>query len=130
MKSLYIIVLVTCFSCNSSLKNPETIVDIKEEKLKFIQSKIDSAVHIYNLAIVDLEKGVKSEIVKSKYEYKAVRLSQEAGRAFNEITELYERKELTQKEYDNFMNKINLKGIQEKDQELDALGVKFNLSDR
>lgn len=112
-------VAVNSLNSNSSLIN---------KKLEFIKLYKDSVNTVYKNAIIALRSDTAKEIVRKKYELKAAKFYQLISSQIDEITKLYTSREISQPEYDYFVDQLSFDQVKKNKSELENLGMKFDLT--
>lgn len=132
MKSLFLVlIIVSVFVIACSEKKSETGVkkDAIEEMtlLDSINNLTASAARIYEIAIKDVRDGIPKDSVVLRYEKELVRANREMSRMIDRASREFILEKRSQQDYDSFMRKIDLSLVRRNSEELEALGIVFNL---
>lgn len=128
MKKLLIIflsgIIGVSTSCSSQL-NEETSLILNETKTE-INNYLDSTNYFLDLAITDHEKGINNSEIEKKYNKKIMRLESKISEALEKPNQLGRERKLTQREYEKWMNGIELTLVVDKIKKIKSLGIDIN----
>jgi hypothetical protein len=96
-------------------------------KLKSIQDKIDLAVELYDKALADLDNGVSTDEIISRYESDLKLLFADVNNSFNDFGDYCKELGVSEERYLQYLEKIDNSKISSRSNQLKQKGIRFNL---
>lgn len=94
-----------------------------------MQSYIDSCSSLYLEAINEMESSNDARKIQEKYANKIKSLHSIITMSFDSVTTKYMDKEISQKEYDDFMHSLKMDSVEKRSDELSKLGINIELKE-
>jgi uncharacterized protein YcfL len=124
--TVLLIVISIITNCSSNRKELKT--DKEMVLMDSINLSIDSAIVLYDLAIVDMKQGADHDSTVAKYKNRIQFLHSQIAIMMDTISYQFVIDGKTKREYEEFMENMQWKKIKGKANELEKYGVIFNLN--